>query len=232
VCVGYFGFRLAEYYKFQYSLRSLFVLTTLVAIGMSCLTVTMQTMQGQRRQHEAAAAIEKIGGQVTSEPTWLGKLLRDDSLVRVTSVALLPHSVTDAGLVHLQGLSQLHKLELEHTKITDTGLLHLQGLSQLQYLDLSHAEVTDAGLVHLQGLSQLHELQLGSTKVTDSGLVHLQGLSQLHKLGLEHTKITDTGLLHLQGLSQLQHLWLNYTKVTDEGVKKLQQALPNCKIEH
>jgi hypothetical protein len=32
-------------------------------------------------------------------------------------------------------------------------------------------------------------------------------------------------------LTQLQSLYVNNTKVTDEGVKKLQQALPHCKIE-
>ena len=46
------------------------------------------TMQNQRKQKAAAEAIEKAGGTVQSEPTWLGKLLRDDSLVRVTCVTL------------------------------------------------------------------------------------------------------------------------------------------------
>jgi len=32
-------------------------------------------------------------------------------------------------------------------------------------------------------------------------------------------------------LTQLRTLDLSDTKVTDQGVKKLQQALPNCKIE-
>ena len=49
-CIGYFGFRLARRHRFQYSLRSLFLLTTLVAICMSWLTVTMQN---QREQYAA-----------------------------------------------------------------------------------------------------------------------------------------------------------------------------------
>ena len=36
-------------------------------------------------------------------------------------------SITDAGLVHLQGLTQLQALCLADTKITDAGLVHLQG---------------------------------------------------------------------------------------------------------
>ena len=51
-------------------------------------------------------------------------------------------------------------------------------------------------------------------------------------LFLHGTKVSDAGLEHLKGLTQLQQLDLNGTKVTDAGVKKLQQALPNCRIEH
>ena len=49
-------------------------------------------------------------------------------------------------------------------------------------------------------------------------------------LDLFDAQVTDAGLVHLKGLTQLQELYLVDTKVTDEGVKKLQQALPNCKI--
>jgi hypothetical protein len=188
---------------FQFRLRSLFILTTLVAIACSWLAVEMQN---ERRQWAAAKAIEKIGGKVQSEPTWLGKLLRDDSLVWVTYVDLAGEETTNDVLVHLQGLKRLQDLWLDHSGVTDAGLVHLLTLGQLQVLVLDNTEVTDAGLVHLQGLKQLQGLRLESTKVTDRGLVHLQGLKQL------------------------QYLSLDNTKVTDQGVKRLQQALPKCKI--
>lgn len=190
---------------YQFRLRSLFILTLLVAIGMSYVAVTIQN---QRKQKAAAEEIVRAGGTVTSEQTWLGKLLRDDSLVKVIGVGLCEKSVTDTGLVHLQGLS------------------HLKALS------LFNSRVTDAGLVHLRELSQLSVLALGNTDVTDAGLVHLQGLSQLQAMYLQNTQVTDAGLVHIQGLSQLNVLDLRNTKVTDQGVKKLQQALPKCKIEH
>jgi hypothetical protein len=44
--------------------------------------------------------------------------------------------------------------------------------------------------------------------------------------------LTDGGLEHLKGLTNLQKMSFSNTGVTDEGVKNLQQALPNCKIEH
>ncbi|MEN6451133.1 MAG: hypothetical protein ABFC96_11635, partial [Thermoguttaceae bacterium] len=68
---------------FQYRLRSLFLLTFLLSLGMSYVAVTIQQ---QRHQYYAAKAIGKAGGAVAMEQTWLGKLLRDNSLVNVTAV--------------------------------------------------------------------------------------------------------------------------------------------------
>lgn len=190
---------------YQYRLRSLFVLTLMVAIACSWLATTMQR---QRREYAAAEAIKKAGGKVECVRTWLGSVLRDDTLVNVVEVNLAGAAGTDAVLTHLQGLSQLQGLFLLDSKVTDAGLVHLEGLSRLQGLLLCGANFTDAGLVHLRGLGQLKLLALGYTRVTDTGLVHLRGLGQLRTLDLQHTKVTD------------------------KGVRDLQKALPNCKILH
>ncbi len=231
---------LLSWWRFQYSLRSLLLMVVVVAIPCSWLATEMQWA---RKQREAVEVIRKAGGTVTSdfdpfavEPLYLvcfRELMGDDFFASICDVNLTGTKVTDAVLVHLQGLSQLPSLWLYNTQVTDAGLVHLQGLSHLQILWLNNTKVTDAGLVHLQGLSHLQILRLDNTKVTDAGLVHLQGLSHLRILALSNnTQVTDAGLVHFQGSSQLIRLLLEGTKVTDEGVRKLQQALPNCKIEH
>jgi hypothetical protein len=58
--------------------------------------------------------------------------------------------------------------------VTDAGLEHLKGLTQLQTLLLDNTAVTDAGLEHLKGLTQLKSLHLGGTKVTDAGVNELR----------------------------------------------------------
>jgi Leucine-rich repeat (LRR) protein len=75
-------------------------------------------------------------------------------------------------------------------------------------------------------------LGLGLSDVTDVGLEHLKGLTNLQSLILEGTKVTDVGLEHLKGLPRLRWLDLADTKVSQRGVKKLQQALPECEINH
>lgn len=190
---------------YQYRLRTLFLLMLLVSIGMSWVAVKIQRLKGQRN---AAKAIETAGGWVSwaDEPGWLGTLLRDDSLRDVIEVSFFDCWPTDAEMVHLEALSELHVLRI------------------------SSPEITDAGLVHLRGLKQLQELDLTGTNITDAGLMNLQDLNQLRKLSLAFTSITDVGLTHLRGLHKLQDLDLNITNASDEGVKKLRQAFPRCRI--
>ncbi len=54
--------------------------------------------------------------------------------------------------------------------ITDAGLAHLVGLTNLTYLDLGKTQITDTVLVHLKDLTNLERLSLDETKVTDAGL--------------------------------------------------------------
>ena len=147
-------------------------------------------------QAKAVAEIEKLGG----------KVIVDEKSQAVIGVSLRKTEVTDAGLVHLKGLTNLEELDLGKTKVTDAGLEHLQGLTKLQWLSLQ------------------------DTKVTAAGLVHLEGLTKLQWVGLAETKVTDAGLAHLKKLTKLQSLYLGETQVTNEGVKKLQQALPTCYV--
>jgi hypothetical protein len=42
-------------------------------------------IQSQQRQYNVAEALKKGGWRITSEQTWLGKLLRRETLERVTA---------------------------------------------------------------------------------------------------------------------------------------------------
>ncbi len=182
--------------RYQFSLRSLFVLTTLVAIACSWY-IGLYAVERQKtaKIRAAVAEITKLGGE-----------------------ASYSHNRQD-DVFHLI------------VQTTDTGLVHLKGLTKLNGLDLSHTPITDAGLVHLKGLTNLNKLYLHLTPITDAGLVHLKRLTKLQSLDLSYTRITDAGLEHLKGLTNLEQLNLRDTQVTDEGVKKLQEALPSCKID-
>ena len=193
---------------FQYSLRTLLVFVTLSAIPCSWLSVKMRQAE---RQRQAATAIEKLGGTVTwndvasKRPAWLRSLLGSDFFDSVEIVVLNNAQVTDAGLEHLRGLSQLQELFLANTKVTDTGLENLKGLSHLQWLWLDETQVTDAGLAQPQGVKPTGNLE------------PLQHASHLRRAGKPQrlappSKVDarrDAGNRrrpgeHLRGVSQLQ----------------------------
>lgn len=160
--------------------------------------------------------------------------------------------VTDTGLAHISGLTNLQFLNLFNAKITDNGLAHLSGLKNLKVLNLGQTRVSDAGLAHLSGLINLKELGLSRTNITGSGLAHLsglnfediilsdtpitnEGLAGLSKLTfkylfLTNDKITDAGLVHLYGLKNVKGIDLKGTEVTRAGIAELKKHLPNTDI--
>jgi hypothetical protein len=121
-------------------------------------------------------------------------------------------------------------VDLTGKVVTDEGLSHLKGFTNLQVLSLSKSTVKDGGLVHLEGLADLNTLRLVSTAVGDDGLKYLRKLVSLNYLHLDKTQVTDNGLDNLKGLKNLKVLNLKGAKVTAAGVKKLQTELPQCKI--
>ena len=219
---------------YQFSLRTLLVVMLVSCIGFAWIGSRMKQARENRDRvaavEETVAAIEKLGGEVTSEyedrrpQSWLEKQFDD------------PGSADDPV-----GDLKVHRIDLSQTGrgITDAGLEHLKGMTNLEVLDLGYCRnITDAGLEHLKNLKNLQVLELNFTNVTDAGIGHLKGLANLQSLNLFHTTVSDAGLEHLKGLKNLQCLILAEaggivfweTKITDEGVKKLQQALPNCEI--
>ena len=184
-----------------------------------------------------AGILTAAGYVITS--SWLEKYILERAGVRVRVEAAEPQEKAIDAIVKLGGDFRLdeNKAVVEvlfprRPQGLDAGLEQLKGLTNLKILHLNRTEATDAGLVHLKGMTKLKYLGLFSTKVTDSGLAHLEGLTKLVKLDLRATRVTDAGLVHLEGLTKLEELGLYSTKVTAAAVKKLQQALPNCKIEH
>jgi len=234
--------------RFQFSIRSLFGLTVTVAIPCSWLAVEMKAAKEQK---DRRVAIDQGGGGYEHDwrfdasgdyvakphppgPEWLCRLLGSDAfteVVRVSYVSSLDRQITNPDLSPLEGLKHIRYLWLDSVGVTDAELEHLKGLSELFFLSLEGGRVTDNGLRHLAGLTKLETLTLNGTKITDLGLEYISGLPELKYLSLCRTEITDEGLRSIARMTHLRDLRISRTHVTDEGVKKLQQALPNCKIE-
>jgi hypothetical protein len=229
---------------FQFSIRSLLVLTIAVAIPSGWLSVEMKKA---RRQAAAIGAIVSLGGQVTydwqefrfsgnsivrrthPEPKWLLDILGEDPFVK----AIRAEVRNDRGIEAVRELADLEELAIVGPDVTDAGLKNLGQVTQIRKLNLAGTrfmnpggsncprQITDAGLEHVNGLTQLKTLELGN-QITDAGLERLTGLHQLRELYLVSSM--------LRGCPD--YVTRDYVNphVTDDGVKKLQQALPNCTV--
>jgi Leucine-rich repeat (LRR) protein len=217
---------------FQFSLRSLMMLTLLVGLGMATWIVPIKNRA--ERQKAAVEAIKNDSGSLFYDyeldaygngitgaeppgPAWLRRLLGDDFFTTVVGVGVN----TPADMKYLGELSELRGVGAYGVPIADVDLESIRGSTQLKGLNLSLTKVTDAGLRNLKTLSQLEDLELSVTRVTDLGLKHLRGLTKLKSLNLNDTRITDAGLESLSGLSRLQALTLSHTKLTDAGLDRL-----------
>ncbi len=188
-------------------------------------------------------------------PAWLRGLLGDDFFNDVTRVSFGSPEVTDENLIHLRAFPRLRHLLLDGTQVTDDGIRHLESLTSLELLSLNHLKITDRGLVHLRPLTGIRWLDLGGTRVEGTGLAYLEKWTKLESLSLcstsirdeelarlQHftslqylelggTRISDAGIKHLKRMHQLRELSLWNTRVTDAGVRDLQAALPHCEIK-
>ena len=215
--------------RFQFSIRSLFVLTVVVAAACSWLATEMKQA---REQAETVEWIKKTGGGIIRgyefEPSpipmpsgeaWLHKLLGDDLFLDVTAVAF--SEGVDARMDYLKESPHLQMLFPGHANVGDAGLEHLQGLTRLEWLHLGGTAIRGPGLEYIAGLTRLRQISLDHTKVSDAGLEFLEGLTGLQSLNLSYTQVSDAGLKHLKGLSQLQDLFLDGTEVSDAGLEHL-----------
>ena len=125
-------------------------------------------------------------------PKWLLECLGVDYFDHVVSVA---HGLTgsNSACVTIGQLGHVERLGLHGPFVTDAGLAHLKGLTNLSSLNigdreedytgnitlLGTAHVTDAGMPYLKGLTKLSLLDLNGTKVSDAGLIYLAGLTKL-----------------------------------------------------
>jgi internalin A len=133
-------------------------------------------------------------------PRWLVDQVGIDYFGHVISVTLDSSSMaSDSTLELVARFKRLRELGVARPSVTDAGVAHLEGLSDLSWLGLPNTQVTNAGLAHIRGLTKLKGLGLANTHVSDLGLKHLEGLTNLQVLELVRTQVTDRGATALKG---------------------------------
>jgi hypothetical protein len=238
----------------RFSLRAFFVFITLVACAGGW--IGYQLTQCPEEQQAIAHLLESMDGRNSTilfanvyadqssheiqpglpialfeqAPRWSARLLGTDITLRVVSYRNAPRG--NRFSYERDESGRLRRIREFEIGLDDEDMLWINRFHHLRFLMLSWNRVTDNGLIQLDNLPHLETLWLSHTPVTDAGLTVLSHFPQLRELDLEETEVSDGAIEVLTGCREVRKLKLIGTDITPEGIKRLQQALPNCKIEH
>jgi hypothetical protein len=143
----------------------------------------------------SAWRIERLGGSVT-------RMTLPGSEGRYAIV--LPNSVTDDDLEHLQALDRLDPacLQLRGRQISGRGLASLTRLHRLRILVLFGTSVKDDDLQILRAFPELDTLNLEGSKLGAPSLEHLKKLPALRCVNLYGTPLPAEAVLRFQAERQ------------------------------
>lgn len=238
---------------FQISIRTLLILTTLVAVF---LAYFIRIRQRVHEQQMALARIAELGGKTTFQPTsrvgpWLRKTVGEEYFREVAAVDLDKSLVTDADLKvvgRIRGMKSLilsgfssdsrlyrrkgppHNPSLLPSQISNRGVQGLGPQPTLEIAKFSHVPVADDGMETISLWTRLLVLELEDTQVTSIGVQQLEKLVRLKSLNLTGTRIDDQAVPTLCRMASLQELDLSNTAVSGEGLLQLRTQLPACKL--
>jgi hypothetical protein len=129
--------------------------------------------------------------------------------------------MTDDVLERISRLEHVTVLRLGGSKnLTDAGVAHLERMTELRELDLGGCPITDRSLEIVARLPKLEQLGLWRTTVTDAGAAHLARCRLLSRVDLAWTPSGDGAIRALAGQERLTHLRAG-DLVTDAGLAAL-----------
>lgn len=230
-------------WRFQFSVRSLLLLTLVVAV--LCGWIARQAEE----QRVAVDGIQSAGGTVMYDyheagprawstagiprgPRWMRDLLEPDYFDRVVYVGLFNTPENGDWIDAFNRLKSVNTLLLSGPHVNDETLDRMNYSISLVELHLSGSSITDDGLRNLEKFPRLRWLMLRNTSITDKGMPHLAAIRGIEELDLYGTEVSDASAPSILILNHIQKINLKRTRVTDQGARRLQQSLPRCKIEH
>jgi hypothetical protein len=217
----------------QYSIRSLLLITVLVAICCSWLACVRKEYVDQLK---FAGEIADRGALVQTIPgsrPWLNYLLGNQINREVVHVRFTNECIAPEALEKMPLLFALEAFDAEHTDLDDDDLKWLAKTRRLEHVNLSGTHITDRAVSYLVLCPKLAELCLEDTAISNAGLEQLSRVKTLSHLDLTDSKVTDDGLGYLEDLPQLRELDLGGPGITDKAAMtlgKLRSSLINLML--
>jgi hypothetical protein len=199
--------------KFQFTIRSLLLVTLCTALLCSWFAVDLRAA---KRQQDAVARL--------SEYLWCACFVE-------RPIEQLPWpAYWTRGLLGDHFFLSVHRAVLGGTDVTDAAIAELERLPDLEKVTIECDQISDACMEHLAGLRRLRSLSITAAPITDKGVARLSELTALRTLHLNYLKLTDASLDSLRSLTSLDELFLSGMEFSDAKIASLREALPNCEV--
>jgi internalin A len=198
--------------RLQFSLRTLLIFVTLVAVVCSCLRIFVFGQYFIAQRAEALGAL--VVYDCDENPPYRGDVYK--FLFGHVVHVVFDKPVSDSDLYQLRNLPRLHYVFVRGPQITDDGLKILAELPNIEALGFEETSITPKGFEELKKIGKLDYVALGGAAVGDSTLEVIGSLPNLRFLKLWETSVTDDGMACVAHLSNLRELYLrDNNNVTD-----------------
>ena len=230
---------------YQFSLRTLIVMTIAVSVLLGLFAARLQRA---RKQAAAVAVIRKFGGAISYHdgienypdypvslgsktpasifPTWAVESLGDDFFHTVMVVEVDTRKIeaaTDAICVweSVHALDRVVDLTIsERDGPSRLDVSAIRRLSNLQSLEIADSAINDDDLAGLAELINLRHLSLLLTSIDGRGFEHLAALSRLESVSVSGSiAVSDDGVKQICKRRRLRYLGLESTSVTDTAIQ-------------
>lgn len=201
------------------------------------LYVKLDTQRNTRVSNEAeipqgnffVQSVNSMNTVVTDQHLELFKSLKFIESCYLSSA----QGVTDAGLVHLQGLTSLKRFSLYDSSVTDKGLSTLGKLPRLESIHVRGGNFTGAGLAALAALPQLTSVDVHSNLLNDDAIAAAARLPRLERLTISGMNVRGMGLSNLKSCVTLNSLNLDCGNLDDSQLAGLAgaTALQNLTVQ-
>ncbi len=223
-------------FGWRFSLRSLFVMTTVVGLALGWWMYHYSRWKRQSEFFQRFPGVNLV--KYDPSPRWTRCLLNPSDftfMCRPQEVALNSVKLETAAdkaefLAVMSTLPQVHEARIKGPA-ADATLEAIAALPEIRTLILENFEFTDEGLKHLAGSKSLEEFNITGhfTKATDVGVAAICKIKSLRKMSLFFWNITDASIDSILQASQLEELDLAGCKhLTDAAVRRLLE-MPHLK---
>jgi len=204
----------------QFRLSTLFVGVTVAALMFALSSVVLRKFAIIQLTAKGATAVFAADGRSVVSIDFRDRHAGDSFGYTVAA-----SKVTDDDLSWCRHLRDVRILDLTGTQVSNVTLQRLKELEDLESLILDNTSVTTSSLKHITQLKGLKHLSLRD--LTRSPLLQIR---LPNAFGQQVPKVSGAELLQLSSLRNLQKLDLRGLQLDPNDVKRLQEALPKCRI--